>query len=179
MPTLLGHALLPLVVGKGAGADRPLLLTTAVCAMLPDLDSIGYFAGVPYGSAWGHRGATHSLVAALVVGLVVAAVARARGKSGWWWFAAAACAMASHPVLDALTSGGKGVALFWPFSETRWFLPLRPIPVSPMGAGVLSHRGVYVVVSELVLIGLPSLCLGATLHFARRHWASRSRRKAA
>ena len=60
-------------------------------------------------------------------------------------------AMASHPVLDAMTDGGGGVALFWPFSDTRHFFPFRPIPVSPLGAGMLSARGLRVVTAELLL----------------------------
>jgi inner membrane protein len=41
-------------------------------------------------------------------------------------------ATASHGVLDAMTDGGLGVAFFSPFDNRRYFLPWRPIVVSPI-----------------------------------------------
>jgi inner membrane protein len=40
---------------------------------------------------------------------------------------------ASHGLLDALTDGGLGVAFFSPFEQTRYFFPVRPVAVSPIG----------------------------------------------
>jgi inner membrane protein len=60
-------------------------------------------------------------------------------------------AVGSHGLLDAMTTGGLGAALLWPLDDTRYFLPLRPIPVAPIGAGMLSRRGLYVVAVELLL----------------------------
>jgi len=57
--------------------------------------------------------------------------------------------VASHPLLDALTDGGLGVALLWPFSAERFFFPWRPIPVSPIGVGFFSLRGIRVALAEL------------------------------
>ena len=59
--------------------------------------------------------------------------------------------LASHGLLDAMTDGGLGVALFWPLSNQRFFLPLRPIPVAPIGRRMFSQRGLTVLVSETVL----------------------------
>ena len=39
----------------------------------------------------------------------------------------------SHGLLDMLTNGGLGVALFVPMSNERYFFPWRPITVSPIG----------------------------------------------
>jgi inner membrane protein len=58
--------------------------------------------------------------------------------------------LASHPLLDILTDGGHGCALFWPFSVERHFAPLRPIPVAPIGMRFLSARGLEVALVELV-----------------------------
>jgi membrane-bound metal-dependent hydrolase YbcI (DUF457 family) len=33
-----------------------------------------------------------------------------------------------------MTNGGRGVGFFIPFSNRRYFLPFRPIRVSPIGA---------------------------------------------
>jgi len=67
-----------------------------------------------------------------------------------------ALVLASHGVLDAMTTGGLGAALLWPFTDARYFAPWRPIPVAPIGGGMLSLRGLYVVAVEAVLF-LPFL----------------------
>lgn len=55
----------------------------------------------------------------------------------------------SHAVLDALTDGGLGVMMFYPFSESRFFFPWQPLRVSPIGLqGFLRGWG-PVVLSEL------------------------------
>ena len=58
--------------------------------------------------------------------------------------------VATHGLLDAMTDGGLGVALFWPFTHERYFLPWRPIPVAPIGLGMLSKRGICVLAFEVV-----------------------------
>ena len=40
----------------------------------------------------------------------------------------------SHSLLDMVTSGGKGVALFWPFEKTRVLSPFTPVAAAPMSA---------------------------------------------
>jgi inner membrane protein len=127
------------------------MLWLSALAMLPDADVIAFVLRIPYAAPWGHRGASHSLVIAGLVALAVAAGTRtARGpalKLGLLAFAA----VGSHGLLDAMTTGGLGAALLWPFTQARYFLPWRPIPVAPIGAGMLSARGLYVVAVELLL----------------------------
>lgn len=63
----------------------------------------------------------------------------------------------SHSLLDALTDGGMGVALFSPFDNRRFFFPLRPIEVASFGVGWLfTRRGAAVLASELRWVWLPS-----------------------
>ena len=62
---------------------------------------------------------------------------------------------ASHPLLDALTSGGLGVALAWPWSDHRFFAPWRPIRVSPFAPQFFSARGLATLLSELRWVWLP------------------------
>lgn len=121
----------------------------AALAMLPDADVVGGAFGVPYGASWGHRGATHSFVFAAAVGAVMAVAAPWAAAPGRT-FLVAALVVASHPVLDMLTDGGRGCAIFWPFDDTRYFLPWRPLPVAPIGLGFLSARGLKVSLVELV-----------------------------
>jgi inner membrane protein len=124
------------------------MLAWSALALLPDADAIGFGLGIRYADEWGHRGATHSLVFAACIAGVGGLVTRAkRAKTTAWVFAV----VASHPLLDTLTTGGLGCALFWPFDLTRYFAPWRPIPVAPIGLAFLSERGLWVALVELVL----------------------------
>jgi inner membrane protein len=127
------------------------MLFWSALSFLPDADVIGFGFGIRYQDEWGHRGATHSLLfAALLgatIGLLAPLVHRPRMRTGL----TAAMVVASHGLLDTLTNGGLGIALLWPFDSTRYFAPWRPIPVSPIGLGYLSPYGLFVAVTELVL----------------------------
>jgi inner membrane protein len=123
----------------------------ALLSMLPDSDVIGFSFGIPYTSIWGHRGVTHSFVFALFVGTVVAALAYRRRASALSTGILAALVVVSHGLLDTLTDGGRGIALLWPFTDRRYFAPWHPIPVSPIGLGLLSQFGVRVALHEMLL----------------------------
>lgn len=73
----------------------------------------------------------------------------------------------SHPLLDMLTDGGLGVALFAPFSGRRYFLPWRPVEVSPIGVGFFSQRGLEVLASEVRWVWLPGLGVVAAAFICR------------
>jgi inner membrane protein len=120
-------------------------------SMLPDADVAGFALGVAYGDPWGHRGATHSLTFALAGAAVVAAVAPRFRLPAARTGLIAAVVLVSHGLLDTLTNGGLGCALFWPFDLTRYFAPWRPIPVAPIGLYFFSPYGLFVSVIELVL----------------------------
>ena len=163
-------SLLHIAVGAAAGrlhAGRPSLrwaLAFAGLSMLPDADVLAFSLGIPYDHPFGHRGASHSLAFAALCGGVALALARGRVRTA----ALVALTVASHPLLDALTSGGLGVALWWPASPERVFAPWRPIPVAPLGLDFLSPRGLQVMVAE----ALPSLPL-----FAIGLWPARAPRE--
>ncbi len=158
MPTIFTHIVVPLawrVAKRRQPPDIRSVVTAMGLAVLPDADVIAFVAGVPYASAFGHRGFTHSIAFAVVTALVALAWLRpVRTKLfsvGTFLFVAAA----SHPLLDALTNGGLGVALLWPWSDARWFAPWRPVAVSPIGAHFFGARGVTVLLSEMLWIWLP------------------------
>lgn len=93
----------------------------AFCSVLPDIDVIGFRFGIHYGDLWGHRGMTHSLLFAAVVGIAASFFvtgSRDRWKAAFLLFVITA----SHGLLDAMTDGGLGVAFFSPFDRTRYFL---------------------------------------------------------
>ena len=172
MPTLFTHAVVPLALGVGLGnntVSRRLIMAGVVVAMLPDLDVIAFQFGVPYGSEFGHRGFSHSLAVAAMIALAGAA-ARPALKSGFltaFLFLFAACA--SHGLLDAFTNGGSGIALLWPFTGERYFAPVTPIEVSPIGVSrFLTARGASVLASEFVWVWLPCVAIALTMTGVRR-----------
>ena len=128
----------------------PMLAWSAV-SMLPDADVLGFAFGVAYDDPWGHRGATHSLAFSLVLGLIFGALGMRLQLPAVRTAITAACLLASHGLLDTLTNGGLGCALFWPFDHARHFASWRPIPVSPIGPAFFSARGLEVVTAELLL----------------------------
>lgn len=158
------HALLPLTAAGVLGrrcVPPGLALAGAALAMLPDADVIGFCFGIDYDSVLGHRGITHALLTAVVIGSLAAV-----GGARWWPVAERRraalfliAAMASHGLLDTLTDGGKGVMLFWPMSAARWFAWVQPIRVAPIGARFFTVRGIETVWSEALWVWLPCLAL--------------------
>jgi inner membrane protein len=121
-------------------------------SLLPDADVVAFALGIPYDHPFGHRGASHALGPAAACGLAVTLAARrgsSRRRAGRLGMLVAAV-LASHGLLDALTDGGLGIALLWPVTSERYFAPWQPIPVAPIGLGMLSERGLYVLLTELV-----------------------------
>lgn len=175
MASVLSHAVASL--GIGACFYRPrtpkrVWVVGAFCSVIPDVDVIGFRFGIHYGDFWGHRGFTHSL---LFAGLLASAVVLLAFRQGipdlsrfalWTYFF---LATASHGFLDAMTDGGLGLAFFSPFNNARYFLPWRPIRVSPIGISrFFSHRGLAVLQSELLWIWLPAVLLIASAYLIRR-----------
>ncbi len=164
MPTIITHALLPLTAGLAAGphrVSRQLMVAGAVAAMLPDADVVSFWLGIPYASDFGHRGATHSVVFAASLGLLAVLGRRSLRAPGWLAGLFVGASALSHPLLDAMTNGGRGVALAWPFEPDRFFFSWRPIEVSPIGARFFSTAGLHTLVSEMAWVWLPCVLLGA------------------
>ncbi len=167
MPTIFTHAVVPLAIGLGLGrakVSRRLLAAGAFASICPDFDVVAFKLGIAYADAFGHRGASHSLMFAVLLGLIALLGAPRLQASRGMAFGFVALATVSHPLLDMFTNGGLGVALFWPWSEQRWFFPWQVIEVSPIGVRrVLSERGLVVIWSELCWVWLPALLLGLGL----------------
>jgi inner membrane protein len=167
MPTIMSHALVPLAAAAALGGRRvptAVAIMGAGLAMIPDVDVIGFRFGVEYADQFGHRGASHSLFAAVFFAALICVVlpaARSRNCAAFLFFSAA-----SHGLLDTLTNGGLGAALLWPFSDQRFHAPVTPIQVSPIGGGFFSARGVQTLLSEALWIWMPcGLMLGVTRIF--------------
>ncbi len=176
MPTIFSHAVFAAVTGQ-AFLNKPVSfwfwLLTAVCAIIPDADVIGYSFGVQRGGMFSHRGFTHSIVFAVLFGVFAAFIARKFLKAPYSFAKLAvffSLAVLSHPLLDMLTDGGSGAALFSPFTNERFFFPWRPIEVSPMGLRFFGSRGLTVILSEFLWVWIPALSflLLAKLIFNRK-----------
>ena len=175
MASVVSHAMAAIGIGAAfykPGVPKRVWLLGIACSVFPDVDVVGFYFGVRYGDFWGHRGFTHSLVfAVMLASLALLALFRKPGlqisEAALWAYLVLAAA--SHGVLDAMTDGGLGVAFFSPFDTTRYFLPWRPIVVSPIGiARFFSPRGLAVLRSELLWIWLPSLLFAAFCVALRR-----------
>jgi inner membrane protein len=138
MASLVSHAIAAL--GVGAFFYRPEIpkrvwIVGAACAVIPDIDVVGFRFGIRYGDLWGHRGFTHAFVFAVVLACAVVLLGFRRApptlsrlSMGTYFF----LATASHGLLDAMTDGGLGVAFFAPFDNRRYFLPLKCYFKSPV-----------------------------------------------
>lgn len=163
MASAFGHAAVAIAFGKSLPdklGSWPVLTAGIFCTIIPDIDVLAFKFGISYEDFWGHRGFTHSLLFAFILGLTMAACFLLK-FNGWknflllTFFFTFCCA--SHILLDAMTNGGLGVAVFSPWDNTRYFLPWNPIAVSPIGATrFFSSRGLDVLSSEAIYIGAPA-----------------------
>jgi inner membrane protein len=178
MPTLFTHALTAAALGqlgKPEWRKQPHFWAAAVtCAVLPDVDVVGFSIGIHYGDLWGHRGMTHSLLFSAAVAALLAALFRSASRARWKLGVLFFLFGASHGVLDALTDGGLGIAFYSPFVEQRYFFPWTPIRVSPIGmTGFFSTRGMLVLWSEIFWVWIPALMLSGAIWTIR--WWQRIR----
>ena len=168
MASLFGHAVASVALGKAYSSGKMSMnfwMLTVYCSVLPDGDVIAFFFGIPYGNLLGHRGLSHSILFAAVIGFAVAFFFfrdLGRFSPRWWRYAFFFfLVMVAHGLSDALSNGGLGVAFFAPISSHRYFFAWRPLEVSPIGGLTyfFSREGWVVIKSEFVWIWFPSIAL--------------------
>jgi inner membrane protein len=172
LASAVSHPAVALALAPWFGASRTAIAAGAVLSVLPDADVLGFRFGIPYGAPLGHRGLTHSIAfAALLAALGLGVLRRSapgsppRAPILVYLFLCAA----SHGLLDGMTDGGLGVAYFAPFSNARYFLPWRPIQVSPLSvAGFFSGGAPRILESEILWIWLPCAAVAAAGALLRR-----------
>src|ERR1041385_5497661 len=116
MPTIFSHGAIGFAASKIAGKDlrsnRRAMLAAIFAAGLPDVDAL-LIEVIPYGHPLGHRGLTHSLFFAALIGVAIAWVFMRSewSREGSFWPLALffTAVTASHGLFDAMTSGGLGV----------------------------------------------------------------------
>lgn len=162
MASAFGHAYAAFSIGSGFPdkiRNWKFLSLGIICSILPDADVISFSLGIPYEAFWGHRGFSHSIVFAFLLGLLVTFLFYKNSfRTNTWlpYVLFLSFCTISHGILDAMTTGGLGVAFFSPFDNSRYFFPWRPIKVSPIGAGnFFSEWGIRVIKSEAIWIGIP------------------------
>lgn len=167
MPSVIGHTLSAFAIGQYAPkvVRSPKFWGLAMaCSLLPDLDVLSFRFGIPYDHLFGHRGFTHSFFFAFLTALTFRWLAFRRlpwrSAESFWLIGLFFLLTASHPILDALTNGGRGVAFWAPFDNSRHFFSWRPIVVSPLGWGrFFSEWGWRVIRSEMLVVGVPTFFL--------------------
>ena len=163
MPSAFSHAISAIAIGSMFKNNKDRARMTflgVICSVLPDADVFSFQFGVSYSSMWGHRGISHSIFFALLFAMVIMKLFyRQMNDSSKWvrLYIYFFLSTVLHPLLDACTDGGLGVAFFSPFINERYFFSFRPIEVSPLSvSGFFTQRGWEVFKSELFWVWLPS-----------------------
>jgi inner membrane protein len=131
-----------------------LLLAAIISTILPDFDVISFKLGIPYIHPLGHRGFTHSILFALLWALLLMSTLGRQNKT--LWFLVIFLSTVSHGILDAMTTGGRGIGFFIPFKNDRFFFPFQVVRVSPLGfKKFFSEWGMQVIFSEIKYVLLP------------------------
>lgn len=156
MASAFTHAFVAIAAGAAWRDERRLRRFWGIAAalsILPDLDVVGFAFGIRYEDFLGHRGFSHSIAFAMLAGAAVLPLFPERSWRLWLFFT---LVTASHGLLDAMTDGGLGIAFFSPFVTTRYFLPWRPIAVSPIGIlEFFSSWGVAALWTEVLYVWIP------------------------
>jgi inner membrane protein len=173
MASAFSHAIASIAIGKTMSLRQSLKswMLGIFCSIVPDADVIGFYIGIPYAHPFGHRGFTHSLFFAAILGILLIFLFYRKTSAclKLFLFAFFFLSAASHGFLDAFTNGGLGVEFFYPISTERYFFPWRPIQVSPINAAsFFSERGISVLKSEFVWIWIPSFILMSISFYLRR-----------
>jgi len=169
MASVFGHGIAAFTITRVLDSKHSKLLVSlaVISAIIPDLDVITFSFGIPYAHEFGHRGFSHSILFALLWAILMMAVFGKQNKI--LWFLVIFLSTASHGLLDAMTSGGRGVGFLIPINNHRFFFPFREIKVSPIGIkDFFSEWGFQVILSELKYIFLPCVIVLVILHLIRK-----------
>ncbi len=176
MASIFAHAFSAYALGKTFSKEiqtTKFWILGILCAILPDADVVGFKFGIAYEDFWGHRGFSHSLIFALLLGILITLLFYNKhifSKTAIYLIVFFTVCTASHGILDAMTTGGLGIAFFSPFDNTRYFFPWRPIQVSPIGASkFFSIWGLKVLLSEVIWIGIPGSIYILVIRFFKKY----------
>ncbi|NNC49850.1 MAG: metal-dependent hydrolase [Flaviramulus sp.] len=179
MASIFGHSVVGFTLTKIIDSKNTkwLMLAAIISTILPDFDVISFRFGIPYSHPLGHRGFTHSILFAIIWAIILM-IALGR-KNKLIWFLVIFLSTISHGILDAMTSGGRGVGFFIPFNNERFFFPFREIKVSPIGIEkFFSNWGAQVILSEIKYIALPCILILLILYILKKYkWIFKTPKK--
>lgn len=175
MASAFAHALVSISVGKTFPkkfSTLKFILLGVFCSVIPDADVLMH-RWVEYDSFFGHRGFFHSFFFCAILAIFITGTFYRNeatfGKTGWMYIIYFFLCGCSHGLLDMMTSGGLGVAIFSPFENGRYFFNWRPIRVSPMSISkFFSGRAWAILSSEWKWIGIPCLVWLGIIYVIRR-----------
>ena len=118
----------------------------ASLSLLPDLDVI---PAIIFGDMERyHNNFSHSILFAIPVSFVLAGVLQRAFRSDFWlWFVVCSISYDLHVLMDAL-SGGRGVMMFWPLTETRFVSPISIFTGLHWGEGWFSIWHLWTILTE-------------------------------
>jgi inner membrane protein len=164
------------VFGAGAARMRRLWFLSLVCSALPDIDGVisrlasRLFGLQLTGMWWAHRGFSHSVLFALIIGVLAGIVARKimRFEKPTWLLALYFFAVVmSHGLIDGTTYGGEGVMFFAPFETDRYLFLFTPVPTLNARQW-LGSQGLMTFAKEMLWIWLPLSIVGIGLRLFRK-----------
>ncbi len=176
MASIFGHTIVGYTISKvlNNNSTKLLLLLAIISTILPDIDVLTFSFGIPYEHPFGHRGFTHSIVFALSWAIILMVTIGKRNKP--IWFSVIFLSTFSHVLLDAMTSGGRGVGFLIPFNNDRFFFPFREILVSPLRIkDFFSEWGFQVIISEIKYIVLPCFFIFVVKAFLLRKSSAKNK----
>lgn len=174
--TLMSHGIVGYTLARLCvkGPISPLYWVLAFLApMLPTLDLFGEKFGYDPRGCYGLQGASHSLFAALVAGLILTLIFKVisgtpgfkANKDCFWGFF---LGIASHGLLDAF-SRGPGVAVFWPATCARFMSPVRLFEASPVSVDEILRQSFYILKAEVYYVWIPCIAILALDFFFRSY----------
>ena len=163
MPSPVAHTAIAYIIWRAFTLRAPatlwrspfriplLLLATSILCLLPDLPSIvGVLTGQfgRYHNSW-----EHSLITGVLVAVFCGAVASLRSyRRSLRWFLIALLCYESHVLMDYATIG-RGVMLFWPFTDDRLAAPVRIFFGLHWSDGWLTWKHLVTLITEMVFAG--------------------------
>lgn len=139
---VLGAAVGEAVAGRKMGAKAA--LWGAIGGTIPDLDVFLRFFYDPLDAALVHRGFSHSLLFAIIGGVVLTGISNKISKKNYGsrtWFLLWFLSIVTHPILDIFTN--YGTQFFWPldwrltFNSVFVIDPLYTVPFMVLLIGAL------------------------------------------
>ncbi|OUR92643.1 hypothetical protein A9Q87_06270 [Flavobacteriales bacterium 34_180_T64] len=171
MASVFGHGMVAYTISRVSSekVSKGLVVLAMISAILPDIDVLAFKFGIPYEHMFGHRGFTHSILFAVVWAIGLSLLF---GKKTKLLYAIVLfLSTISHGILDAMTSGGRGVGFFIPFVNERYFFSFRGIKVSPIGIDkFFSKWGAEVILSELKYIVIPCIIILISFYLKRSYF---------